>query len=102
MAGSSATRWGLAVFALGIAMLLGVFFLSYGLFSYTARLLEQAGNTPPASLPPLSRVLAANGIRVVFLLVMGYVASLIAGKGLSLYGATREENRAGDKDSSGA
>jgi len=92
MAGSPGAKWGLVIFAFGMVLLLLVFFLSYGLFSSTARLLEQAESAPAQSLPPLSRVLATSGMRLGFLFVMGYVSSLIAGKGLSLYGAFQRRN----------
>jgi hypothetical protein len=91
MTASPATRWGLLVFALGILMLLGVFGLSYSLFSTAAGRLAAAETAPVSSLSPISSFLANNAIKLAFLIVMGYVSSLIAGKGLSLYGVSRGE-----------
>lgn len=98
-------RWGLVVFALGIIMLLGVFFLSYGLFHSVADTLAAGENAPIGTLPPIANFLVANLIKMVFLLVMGYISSLIAGKGLALYGASRgmdlESNRSEPSDAAG-
>lgn len=85
---ASAARWGLVVFVLGILMLFGVFFLSYGLFSGVAAKLAAGETAPVDSLPPIASFLAANFVKLLFLLVMGYISSLIAGKGLSLYSAS--------------
>jgi tellurite resistance protein TehA-like permease len=85
-------RLGLVVFTLGIILLLTVFVLSYFLFASIARQLAEAERLPAESLPPLSRLLAAGAMRLGFLLVMGYVASLIAGRGLSLYGTSQEKD----------
>jgi hypothetical protein len=93
MTSSPAARWGLVVFALGVLMLLGVFGLSYGLFSSVADKLAAGENAAVGSLPPVGDFLAANATKLGFLLVMGYISSLIAGKGLSLYGASRGDKR---------
>ena len=94
MPSSHAGRFGLAVFALGIILLLGVFFIAYALFTNTGIDLARAETNPQTPLPPLSDFLASAAIRFGFLIVMGIVSSLIAGKGLSLYVAAREADKA--------
>jgi hypothetical protein len=84
---------GIVVFVLGIILLLGVFFFSFGLFNSAARMLAASGTAAPNTLPPLSQQISVGALRLGFLLIMGYVSSLIAGKGIALYGACREANR---------
>ena len=71
---------GLAVFGLGVLLLLGVFGLAY-------RDLVAAGDGVA-----VSRLLAAPAVLVVkgaLLVIMGAVASAIANKGIALYQAAR-------------
>jgi len=91
MASSAAARWGLIVFVIGILLLLGVFFFSYGLFSYAAGQLVSSETAPVNSLKPISQLFFATAMKLGCLIVMGYVASLIAGRGLALLKASREE-----------
>jgi len=88
-----AARWGMIIFILGLILLLMVFLLAFGMFHSTARLLAASENLPPTELPPLSQQLSVGALRLGFLLIMGYVSSLIAGKGIALYGACREAHR---------
>jgi hypothetical protein len=88
-----AARGGLIIFALGIVLLLGVFFLCFVLFNSAASMLAASETAVPGSLPPLSLQITVGVLRLGFLLVMGYVSSLIAGKGIALYGACREAYR---------
>jgi hypothetical protein len=81
---------GIVVFALGIALLLGVFFIAFVFFNNAANMLAQGESAAPNTLPPLSQKLYAGLLRLGFLLVMGYVSSLIAGKGIALFGVCRE------------
>lgn len=90
MPSAPGTRWGIAVFVLGIALLLAVLFLCYHFFSTTARVLGNPEQLPANLLPPLSRVLAEAAVKLGGLIAMGYISSLIAARGLSLYGAARE------------
>ncbi len=90
MAHIPAARWGLLVFALGIVLLVVVFILAYGLFASTTGALVQADSLPPDSLPPLPAVLGVAAVKLGFLLVMGYISSLIAGKGIALLATLRE------------
>lgn len=91
MTSSPEARWGITVFILGIILLLAVFVLSYRLFNGTAHAIVGSTTIPIAELPPLSRVMAEAAVKLGLLLAMGYFSSLIAGKGLSLYGASRRE-----------
>jgi len=93
----SPTRWGFIVFALGILLLLGVFALSYAMFTSVAGMLEQAENNTSDSLPPISGFLAVNAIKLGFLIIMGYISSLIAGKGIHLLTAGKSEVPASSK-----
>jgi len=91
MASSAAARWGLIVFVIGILLLLGVFFLSYRMFGFAAGQLVGSETTPVGSLKPISHLIFTSLMKLGFLIVMGYMASLIAGKGLALLKASREE-----------
>jgi hypothetical protein len=81
---------GIVIFILGIVLLLGVFLLAFVFFNNAAALLAQGEGAAPNTLPPLSQKLYAGLLRLGFLLIMGYVSSLIAGKGIALYGACRD------------
>jgi hypothetical protein len=91
MASSAAARWGLIVFVIGILLLLGVFFLSYRMFGYAAGQLVSSETTPVGFLKPISHLIFTSLMKLGCLIVMGYIASLIAGKGLALLKASREE-----------
>ena len=91
MASSAAARWGLIVFVIGILLLLGVFLLSYRMFGFAVGQLVSSETAPVNSLKPISQLFSTSLIKLGFLLVMGYIASLIAGKGLALIKASREE-----------
>ena len=73
---------GLTIFAVGIALMVAVFIWSYHLFSGWARHTSFGGGT-------LGQELTRGGIRLGLLFVMAYVSSLIASKGLQLYGVCR-------------
>lgn len=82
--GSRATcTVGMVVFAVGLLLLLLVFWLSFQMFTaYTAHPERAVGDAVQQSA-------VAGGIRLVALFVMGYVASLLATKGLQLYGVCK-------------
>ena len=72
---------GLAMFAGGIVLLALVFSWSYHMFEiWDKRTVHKAD---------LTTALVAGGIQVGLLFVMAYVGSLIATKGLQLYGVCR-------------
>jgi hypothetical protein len=72
---------GIAMFIGGIVLLSLVFFWSYHMFStWGGRQIEKQGMTS---------ALVGGGIQLGLLFVMAYVASLIATKGLQLYGVCR-------------
>jgi len=70
-------RAGLAVFVLGVLLLLAVFYLAY-------LELVSSGATPPASSQSALLPVATKGL---FLFLMGFVASAISNKGIGLYQA---------------
>lgn len=74
----AARRAGLAVFALGVLLLLMVFYLAY------LELVASGTLTSPASSQSTLLPLATKGL---FLLLMGFVASAISNKGIGLYQA---------------
>ena len=69
---------GLAVFILGVLLLLAVFFLAY------LELVASGALASPASGQSGLILLATKG---VFLFLMGFVASAISNKGIGLYQA---------------
>jgi len=73
---------GLVIFAVGIGLMVTVFIWAYHLFNGWAQHTSFGGGT-------LGQQLARGGIRLGLLFVMTYVASLIASKGLQLYGVCR-------------
>ncbi len=78
---------GLGVFLVGVLLLLFVFYLAYG--QLAGGVLDQvarSGQGGPDMGLALSLVLKA-----IFLLVLGYLASGIAGRGIGLYQASRGE-----------
>ena len=85
-------RWlGAIIFGIGIAMLLIVLALAAATF---AAVPEALAASSPSSHQGLGPALAATAARAAFLLVMAYVSSLVASKGLDLYVAARD--RRGD------
>jgi len=80
---------GIIIFALGVILLLLVFVWAYQLFVQAAHSLSSTTSASGASSPPLGRYLAGSAVRLAFLFVMSYAASLVATKGLQLYGVCR-------------
>ena len=77
---------GICVFLAGVVLLILVFVWTFSVFQGTKHaMLTAAAHSPASALPT---VLAGVG-QVLLLFVMGYVASLIATKGLQLYGVCR-------------
>jgi hypothetical protein len=82
-----AGRWiGGLIFGIGLAMLVAVFALAASAFVEVPQLLDAASKT---SGEGLVGVLVSVGARVGFLVVMAYVSSLVASKGLELFYAAR-------------
>lgn len=88
---SRASRWvGGLLFAVGMAMLIVVFGLAATAFMEVPEALAAGGQASAAGLAP---ALAGTAARVGFLLVMAYVSSLFASKGLELYEAARGRDK---------
>jgi len=81
----SAERAGILIFAVGIALLALVFVLAVLTFRELPQILASDRPAPQGILT----VLGIAGVRALFLLVMAYVGSLLASKGLDLYSAAR-------------
>jgi hypothetical protein len=80
-------RWvGALIFAIGMAMLVAVFALAALAFAGLPQILDGASRSGSQGL---IHVLTGVGARVAFLVVMAYVSSLIASKGLELFYAAR-------------
>jgi hypothetical protein len=83
-------KWlGLSVFVLGIIFLVLVFFLAF-------RDLMAAGvlgqlSSPSPSLEATSAIVAL-GVKFVLFVVLGYVGSAVAGRGIGLYAASRADH----------
>lgn len=81
---------GIAVFVLGVLLLLGVFYLAYeelvasGSLEAPSTASSGAAVTGGRTPVDLALLVATKGL---FLLVMGFVASSIANKGIGLYQA---------------
>lgn len=69
---------GLAVFILGVLLLVGVFYLAY------LELVASGTLASPAASQSALLLLSAKGL---FLFLMGFVASAISNKGIGLYQA---------------
>ena len=82
-AGHKGGLWvGGLVFAIGLAMMLGVFALAVMAFlRVPAALAGPGANT--------GRSLSVAGVQIGFLFVMAYLSSLFASKGLELFSAAR-------------
>jgi len=79
---------GMLVFLVGVGLLLLVFYLAYVFFNgLVAALSASPGNSEKS--PPLLTVLAKGVLQLGMLFLMGYVGSLIASKGLELFGVSR-------------
>lgn len=76
---------GLVVFVLGVALLLFVFYVAY------AELTDGAMNqlARPAQGGPDMSVALTLVLKAIFLFLLGYLASGIAGRGIGLYQAAR-------------
>ena len=82
-------KWlGLAVFLLGIVFLVVVFFLAFRDLM-AAGVLGQLGGPP--SLEATSAILAL-GVKFVLFVVLAYVGSAVAGRGIGLYAASRADH----------
>jgi len=79
---------GATIFAAGMVMLLVVFALAALAFAQVPHALMAPRASPG---PGIGRLLAVTAARAGFLLVMAYVSSLIASKGLELYQAAPGE-----------
>jgi len=75
-------RLGALIFAVGMIMLVVVFVLAAVAFGEVPVALAR-----PRGVSGIGHALAATGARAAFLLVMAYVSSLVASKGLDLYQA---------------
>ena len=83
-----AGRWmGALIFAVGVVMLVGVFVAAAAAFAGIPIALAKG-----SSGSGLGHALATTGARAAFLLVMAYVSSLLASKGLDLYQAARVQS----------
>ncbi|MCL6499467.1 MAG: hypothetical protein K6U07_05530 [Firmicutes bacterium] len=78
---------GLAVFVLGVVLLLFVFYVAYT--ELTGNSLSQVAR-PPQGGPDMGLALALV-LKAIFLFLLGYLASGIAGRGIGLYQASRGE-----------
>ena len=83
-------KWlGLAVFVLGIVFLVVVFFLAFRDLMAAGVLGQLAGPSP--SLEATSAILAL-GVKFVLFVVLSYVGSAVAGRGIGLYAASRADH----------
>lgn len=78
---------GVVIFVIGVVLLGVVFALAAVTFSQLPRLLANS----QAGVQGLGMMLLTAAVRAIFLLVMAYVSSLLASKGLELYAAARPE-----------
>lgn len=83
----SAGKWlGLAVFILGIAFLVLVFNFAYKDLTGSGVLGQLASPSPSVAADAALRTLAIKG---VLLVLMAYVGSAVAGRGIGMYAASR-------------
>jgi hypothetical protein len=75
----------MVIFAIGVALLAAVFVLAILTFRQLPQVLASDQPAPQGTLA----VLGIAAVRAVFFIVLGYVSSLIASKGLELYSASR-------------
>lgn len=78
---------GLAVFVLGVALLLFVFYVAYA--ELTGGAMSQLAR-PVQGGPDMALALTLV-LKAIFLFLLGYLASGIAGRGIGLYQAARGE-----------
>jgi uncharacterized membrane protein len=88
---------GIAVFALGIVILLFVFALAYGMFTSSPDEVFSSGKSGEATAAGLGSALALVLIKVALLFVMAIAGSLIASRGIQLYLGSGEK-LAGPRD----
>ncbi|MDR5694744.1 MAG: hypothetical protein QN198_09460 [Armatimonadota bacterium] len=80
-------KWlGIAVFVVGILLLALVFFLAYRDIVGESGLLTLGSSGGR----PVTEVVWILVVRVLFLFLMGYLASVIAARGIAMYQASRE------------
>jgi hypothetical protein len=83
---------GMAVFLLGIGLLVLAFVMTYQTFHNPALLVpERYLSDPKAAVT--STVALLIGLKLILLFAMGYLASLIASRGAQLFFAARKEAR---------
>lgn len=88
----------LAVFLLGIGLMLLVFVWAAKLFNELGVGKEVALQTNPSDRAPLAEWGIRWLIRVALLFVLGYIASLIAARGANFYLSTRtQQGRKGEQ-----
>ena len=87
------TLFGLLVFCGGVALLLVTFRLAYNLFMVPPEVAIgiQKGNT--LDLAKAGDSAAVLVLRIVLLLIMAFVGSLVANRGISLYGDARAHRK---------
>jgi uncharacterized membrane protein len=78
---------GLGVFLLGVLLLLFVFYVAYA--ELTGNAMSQVAR-PPQGGPDMGVALVLV-LKAIFLFLLGYLASGIAGRGIGLYQAARGE-----------
>lgn len=78
---------GLVVFLVGVALLLFVFYVAYT--ELTGNAMSQVAR-PPQGGPDMGLALALV-LKAIFLFLLGYLASGVAGRGIGLYHAARGE-----------
>jgi len=79
---------GLAVFVLGVALLLFVFSAAYA--ELTGGAMGQLSRPAPGG--PDMGVALGLVLKAIFLFLLGYLASAVAGRGIGLYQAARGEH----------
>jgi hypothetical protein len=87
--GRAARSLGALIFGIGLLMMVVVFALAAVVFAAVPETLAAAGRSSAQGIGP---ALAATAARSVLLLVMAYVSSLLASKGLDLYVAARPQS----------
>ena len=83
---------GVVVFLVGIGMLAAAFMLAFKAFStpdllISMKLLRQI---PP---PPPAMIYVPTALKLLLLFVMGYIGSLVAGRGAQLFFSAKREGR---------
>lgn len=80
---------GLTVFAIGITILLVTFIIAYSLFTTSADglAITPAGPGDPPATTALSQSALLVFYRIGLLFIMALVGSLMAGRGVQMYGA---------------